>query len=83
MTNPPEAETVKLSPFAPDPDMTQWELDVLRVLNGESVAGFVGGAAANVAASWLKARGYAEGHYYISKKGREYLAGLSALEPSR
>ena len=59
-----------------DPEMTAWELDVLRVLNGEDVPGFVGGAACNVACSWLKGRGYAQGSYAISQKGRDYLATL-------
>ena len=63
--------------FQPDPNMTPWELDTLRVLNGEDVEGWVGGAAANVACSWLKGRGYAQGFYEISQKGRDYLAALS------
>jgi hypothetical protein len=64
----------------PDPEMTAYELDTLRVMNGESVPGWVGGAAANVCASWLKGRGYAEGHYSISQKGREYLAQLAGRQ---
>lgn len=63
--------------WTPDPDMAPYELDTLRVMNGENVAGWVGGAAANVCASWLKGRGYAEGHYSITQKGRDYLAALS------
>jgi len=64
--------------IVPDPEMTHYELDTLRILNGESVPGYVAGAAANVCASWLKGRGYAEGHYAISQKGRDYLAALAA-----
>lgn len=61
----------------PDPEMTHYELDTLRVMNGENVPGWVSGAAANVCASWLKSRGYVEGHYSISPKGRAYLAALA------
>ena len=61
----------------PDPEMTSYELDTLRVMAGESVPGWVGGAAANVCASWLKGRGYADGHYTITQKGRDYLAALT------
>lgn len=64
----------------PDPEMTHYELDTLKVLNGENVPGWVPGAAANVCCSWLKARGYAEGQYQISAKGREYLAALANEE---
>jgi hypothetical protein len=71
--------------IVPDPEMTPYELDTLRILNGEVVRGYVAGAAANVCAAWLKGRGYAEGHYAISHKGREYLAamdtGQAAPEP--
>lgn len=66
--------------FAPDPEMTHYELDTLRVMNGEDVPHWVPGAAANVCASWLKGRGYAEGFYQISQKGRDYLAALSKSE---
>lgn len=61
----------------PDPDMTAFELDVLRVMNGEEMPDMVGGAAMWSACAWLKGRGYAEGHYSISQKGREYLEALS------
>lgn len=64
--------------ITPDPDMTLYELDTLRVLNGEDVPGWVGGAEANVCCAWLKSRGYAEGHYQISQKGVAYLAALDA-----
>lgn len=56
--------------------MTTFELDILRVLNGEDVPDIVAGAAMWTAAAWLKGRGYAEGHYTISQKGRNYLAAL-------
>lgn len=65
--------------FTPDPEMTHYELDTLRVMNGETVPGWINGAAANVCASWLKGRGYAEGMYRISQKGRDYLAALSKV----
>lgn len=60
-----------------DPEMTHYELDTLRILNGEHVPGWVGGAAANVCCAWLKGRGYATGHYEITQKGRDYLAALT------
>ena len=59
-----------------DPEMTPYELATLRVLNGEEVPGWIPGAAANVCCSWLKSRGYAEGLYQISQKGRDYLAAI-------
>lgn len=59
-----------------DPNMTDFELSVLRVMAGEDVPGMVAGAAMWAAASWLKGRGYAEGHYTITQKGRDYLAQL-------
>jgi hypothetical protein len=60
----------------PDPEMTGYELLVLRCLNGEDPPGLVAGAAINVAAAWLKGRGYATGLYEISEKGRDYLRSL-------
>jgi hypothetical protein len=61
---------------SPDPEMTSYELDTLRVLNGENVPGWIPGAAANVCCAWLKGRGYAQGMYEISPKGKAYLAAL-------
>lgn len=62
----------------PDPNMTEIELETLRVLNGEDVPGFVSGAAANVCCAWLKGHGYADGMYRISQKGKDYIAALDA-----
>lgn len=56
--------------------MTDYDLDVLRVLNGEDVPGMVAGAAMWTAAAWLVGRGYAQGSYQITQKGRDYLAAL-------
>jgi hypothetical protein len=69
--------------FTPDPEMTHYELDTLRILNGEHIKGWVGGAAANVCLSWLKGRGYAEGLYQITQKGRDYLAALATTQDPR
>jgi hypothetical protein len=60
-----------------DPDMTTHELEVLRILNGEDVPGWVAGAAMWTCCACLKGRGYATGSYSITRKGREYLAALS------
>lgn len=59
-----------------DPEMCEYELQILRVMAGEEVSGVSAGAAMWSAAAWLKGRGYAVGHYEISQKGREYLANL-------
>lgn len=59
-----------------DPKMSDFELKVLRVLAGESVPDVAGGAGMWSAARWLKSQGYAEGHYTITQKGRDYLAAL-------
>ena len=58
-------------------DLTPFEVDVLRVMNGEDVSDMVAGAAMWVAASVLKGRGLAQGHYTITQKGRDFLAGLA------
>jgi hypothetical protein len=56
--------------------MTQHEYEVLRILNGEDVPGWVAGAGMWACCSWLKGRGYAQGHYEISDKGRALLRTL-------
>jgi len=53
--------------------VTQYDYEVLRILNGEDVPGWSWGAAMSVCCSWLKKNGYAEGMYKISDKGRQYL----------
>lgn len=59
--------------------MLKFEIDVLRVLNGENVDGFVWGAAANKVCSALKHRGLVSAiPYSITPQGRTAL--LAAQE---
>lgn len=60
-------------PVSPPVEMTQHEEEVLRILNGETIAGWSSGAAMNACCSWLQAHGYATGSYQITQKGRDYL----------
>jgi len=62
-------------------DLCDYEVSVLRCMNGEDVDGLVAGAAMWVAASRLKGLGYAAGHYHITDKGKACLAALTS--PSR
>lgn len=64
-------------------DLVPFEIETLRVLNGEEVSGYVSGAASVSAASALKHAGLAEGFYTISQKGRDYLAALDAMMEAR
>lgn len=54
--------------------MTRHEEEVLRILNGEDVPGWVAGAAMWACAEWLKDNGYAEGQYKITQKGKDHLS---------
>lgn len=58
-------------------DLNQFEIDVLRAMNGETVPGLVGGAAMWTAARYLKGLGYATGFYRITEKGQKFLADRS------
>lgn len=60
------------------PDLNSMEVEVLRILNGEDVPGWVWGAAMSVILSRLKGLGYAQGFYEISDKGRRYLETANA-----
>jgi hypothetical protein len=52
----------------------EFEFDVMRVLNGEAVDGFVWGAAANEACGSLKARGWVSPMpYSLTAEGRDAL----------
>jgi hypothetical protein len=61
------------------PDLTyinspiEQEVEVLRILNGESVPGWTAGAAINACCENLKSMGLAKGMYEITDKGKEYL----------
>lgn len=57
---------------------TQHELEVLRILNGEDVPGWVAGAAMWACAASLVGMGYARGTYEITQSGKDYLASLEA-----
>lgn len=57
-------------------NLTQTEIDVLRLLNGEDVPGLFAGAAVMECAAHLKDLGLAEGVYTISDEGKAYLAAL-------
>jgi hypothetical protein len=55
-------------------DVLEFEFDVMRVLNGEAVDGFVWGAAANEACSSLKSRGLVTPiPYSLTADGRDAL----------
>lgn len=62
--------------------LNQWELEVLRILNGEDVPGWEAGAAMWACCGYLKSKGYAEGHYTITTKGRALLAAMIEQEGS-
>jgi hypothetical protein len=53
--------------------LTTHEVEVLRILNGEDVPGWVAGAAMNECCSALKGKGYAAGTYHITDQGRDFL----------
>ena len=57
-------------------ELTKMEIEVLRMLNGEDVEGWNWGAAMSVCCETLKSFGYAQGNYYITEKGKNYLATL-------
>ncbi len=53
--------------------LTDMDIEVLRILNGEDVPGWVAGAAMNVCAEYLRKHGYATFGYEITDKGRAFL----------
>lgn len=59
-------------------ELSVTDISVLRVLNGEDVPGFGWGAYVTPVATWLKECGYVAGTYYITQKGKDYLAELDA-----
>lgn len=61
-----------------DSKLSEYDVKVLRVINGEDIPGIIAGAALWATAAWLKGRGYAQGHYEIAQKGRDYLAALES-----
>lgn len=54
-------------------DLAPFQVEVLRVLAGEEVPGFVWGAAVTEAAESLKEAGLAAGRYHITAEGRATL----------
>ena len=59
--------------------LLDFEVDVLRVANGEEVKGFAWGAAVSEALGALKARGLVTPppNYRATQAGKDYLASLS------
>lgn len=57
-------------------DVNDMEIEVLRILNGEDIPGWIKGAAMNACCEYLKENGYAKGHYEISEKGKKFLEKL-------
>lgn len=55
------------------PELNDLEIEVLRILNGEDIPGWVWGAAMATCCEALVAYGYAKGTYRITYTGREYL----------
>lgn len=65
-----------LDPINTGWEPNQYEVDVLRILNGEDVKGWTWGAAFSFCCESLKAMGLAKGMYEISDKGKKYLKDL-------
>jgi hypothetical protein len=63
--------------------MTDMDVDVLRILNGEDVHGYVWGAAIAVTLEYLKGRGYAHGCYEITEKGKRALQALEDYKATK
>ena len=61
--------------------LTQHEIEVLRILNGETVEGWCAGAAMNACCAYLKNQGLATGQYQITDAGRAFLASLDKKDP--
>lgn len=61
---------------APSHNLIEMEIEVLRILNGEDVPGWVAGAAMNACAETLRNRGYASFGYTITDKGVALLKEL-------
>jgi len=58
--------------------LTEYDIQVLRELNGEKVEGLCWGAAMSVTCSYLKKLGFAQGTYEITEKGKNYLKELDS-----
>ena len=54
-------------------DLTDYEVDILRILGGEDLSGWSWGAAMGACCEHLKEQGYARGSYEITDKGKELL----------
>ena len=54
-------------------DLTQMDIEVLRILNGEDVPGWKWGAAMSECCQHLKGLGYARGSYEITDAGKQLL----------
>lgn len=60
--------------------LTDSEIEVLRICNGEDVPGWQKGAAMNACAEFLQGSGYVDHRYEITKKGKALLARLEVFE---
>lgn len=58
-------------------ELTQHEIEVLRILNGEDVPGWCWGAAMSECCQALKARGLASGMYHITQAGKDCLRAIA------
>ena len=57
-------------------NLNKYGVEVLRLLNGEDVPGWVAGAAMWNCCSYLVQCGYAKGHYEITEAGKKYLEDI-------
>ena len=62
---------------ATESSLSDYEINILRVLNGEDVPGLMWGAAMSAACGHLKGTGYATGLYEITDKGRAAIANAT------
>ena len=56
--------------------LTKYDIEVLRILDGEDVPGWRWGAAMGECCEFLKEKGYAKGQYEITDSGKAYLKRL-------
>jgi hypothetical protein len=63
---------------ATEGSLSDYEINILRVLNGEDVPGLMWGAAMSAACGHLKGTGYATGLYEITDKGRAAIRAMEA-----
>lgn len=62
--------------------LSEYDIKVLRTLNGEEIEGLYWGAAMAITCEDLKRAGYAKGLYEISDAGKRLLEELDGKEAS-